>query len=103
MTKIKWREVFKFLSGAALAASLANFYLWLGDISVLFLGFTITPRLLGLRAAVQFALFVVFLYFGWLRAKCDIIVPSLRGHAAFARIRILPLRVCSGVTGGSLI
>jgi hypothetical protein len=35
-------------------------------VSVPFLGYTITPRLLGLRAAVQFA-FVAFLYFGWLR------------------------------------
>jgi hypothetical protein len=67
MGKIKWREVFKFLSGAALAGSLANFYLWLTGISVPFLGYTITPLLLGLRAAVQFVLFVVFLYFGWVR------------------------------------
>ena len=67
MTKIKWREVFKFPSGAALAGSLANFYLWLGGVSVPFLGHTITPRLLGARAVVQFVLFVVFLYFGWLR------------------------------------
>jgi hypothetical protein len=67
MTKIKWREVFKFLSGAALAGSLANFYLWLSGISVPFLGYTITPRLLGARAVVQFVLFVVFLYFGWVK------------------------------------
>jgi hypothetical protein len=67
MTKIKWREVFKFLSGAALAGSLTNCYLWLTGVSVPFLGYTITPRLLGLRAAVQFVFFVVFLYFGWLR------------------------------------
>ena len=67
MTKIKWREVFKFLSGAALAGSLANFYLWLSGVSVPFLGYTITPWLLGARAVVQFVLFVVFLYFGWLR------------------------------------
>jgi hypothetical protein len=67
MSKIKWREVFKFLSGAALAGSLTNFYLWLTGISVPFLGYTISPQLLGLRAAVQFAFFVVFLYFGWLR------------------------------------
>ena len=67
MTKIKWREVFKFLSGAALAGSLTNCYLWLTRVSVPFLGYTITPRVLGLRAAVQFVLFVVFLYFGWLR------------------------------------
>jgi hypothetical protein len=67
MSKIRWREVFKFLSGAALAGSFANFYLWLAGISVPFLGYTISPRLLGLRAALQFVLFVVFLYFGWLR------------------------------------
>jgi hypothetical protein len=67
MMKSKWREVFKFLSGAALAGSLMNGYLWLTGISVPFLGYTITPRLLGLRAAVQFLLFVVFLYFGWRR------------------------------------
>jgi hypothetical protein len=67
MTKIKWREVFKFLSGAALAGSLVNFYLWLSGVSVPFLGNMIAPRLLGARAVVQFVLFVVFLYFGWTR------------------------------------
>ena len=65
--KTKWREVFKFLSGAAFAGCLANFYLWLTGISVPFLGFTITPGLLGFRAAVSFVLFVVFFYLGWLR------------------------------------
>jgi hypothetical protein len=67
--KIKWREVFKFLSGAALAGAFVNFYLWRAGISVPFLGYTITPRLLALRAAVQFVLFVVFLYLGWLRKR----------------------------------
>jgi len=67
MTRIKWREVFKFLSGATLAGSFANFYLWLSGVSVPFLGYTITPRLLGARAVVQFVLFVVFLYFGYVR------------------------------------
>lgn len=67
MTKIKWREVFKFLSGAALAGSFATFYLWFSGISVPFLGYTTTPLMLGLKAAVQFVLFVVFLYLGWLQ------------------------------------
>jgi hypothetical protein len=67
MVKIKWREVFKFLSGAALAGTFATFYLWLTGVSVPFLEFTTTSLLLGLKAAVQFVLFVVFLYFGWLR------------------------------------
>ena len=65
--RIKWREVFKFLSGAALAGSFANCYLWLSGISVPFLGYTITPRLLGARAAAQFVLFVVFFYFGYMK------------------------------------
>ena len=33
--KIRWREVFKFLSGAAFAGSIANFYLWLTGIGAL--------------------------------------------------------------------
>jgi hypothetical protein len=67
MSKINWREVFKFLSGAAFAGSLVNSYLWLAGISLPFLGYTITPRLLGLRGAVQFVLFVAFFYLGWMR------------------------------------
>jgi hypothetical protein len=67
MTRIKWREVFKFLSGVALAGSLANFYLYLYHIPVPFLGYTISPELHGARAAFQFVLFVVFFYFGYLK------------------------------------
>ena len=65
--KIHWREVPKSLSGAALAGSVVNLYLWLAAVSVPFLGYTITPRLLGTRAAVDFVFFVVFFYVGWLR------------------------------------
>ena len=35
-----WREVFKFLSGAAFAGTLANFYIWAVDASLPFLGYT---------------------------------------------------------------
>jgi hypothetical protein len=63
---IQWREVFKFLSGAAFAGAFATLYLWLSGISVPFIGYMVTPRLLGLKGAVLVALFVVFLYFGWL-------------------------------------
>ena len=65
---IKLREVFKFLSGAALAGSLTNFYLWSCNVSLPFLGWTVTPQLLGARAIVQFVFFVVFLYFGWFKS-----------------------------------
>jgi hypothetical protein len=66
---IRWKEVFKFLAGATFAGSLANFYLSFTKIAVPFLGFTITPQLLGLRSLLQFALFLVFFYFGYLKKK----------------------------------
>ena len=65
--KIKWREVFKFLSGVEFAGSMANFYLYIYDISVPFLHYTIPARLLGIRAAIQFIAFLVFVYFGYLK------------------------------------
>jgi len=45
----------------ALAGMVANFYLYLLAIFVPFLGYTISPELLGARAALQFVLFLVFL------------------------------------------
>lgn len=65
--KIKWREVFKFLSGAAFVGSITNVYLYLNNISVPFLGYTITPEFLGFRALVGFVLFLLFFYFGFLK------------------------------------
>jgi hypothetical protein len=65
--KIQWREVFKFLSGAAFAGSLAHSYLWLTGISVPFFGYTIAPNLVG--SILQFVLCVVFVYFGWFSMK----------------------------------
>jgi len=61
--RINWRDVFKFLSGFAAASSLANFYLYMADISVPFLGYTLSPQFVGVRAAVNFILFLVFFYF----------------------------------------
>ncbi len=67
--RINWREVFKFFSGAAFAGTMANGYLFLYDISVpvpLF-GFTISPRLFGVRAVVSVVLCGVFFYFGYVK------------------------------------
>ena len=64
---VNWREVFKFLSGAAFVGAIANGYLYLNDISVPFFGYTIAPGLLGLRSIVLFVLFLVFFYFGYLK------------------------------------
>jgi hypothetical protein len=65
--KINWKEVFKFLSGAAFAGSLANAYLYFSNITISFFGFTITPELLGLRLILQFGLFLTFFYYGYLK------------------------------------
>jgi len=65
--KINWKEVFKFLSGAAFVGSITSLYLYLNNISVPFLGYTITPELLRLRSLVGFVLFLVFFYYGYLK------------------------------------
>jgi len=64
---IRWREVFKFLSGATFTGFLANGYLWLAGVSIPFAGYTIAPTLLGVRAVVSLALCITFFYAGWLR------------------------------------
>ena len=62
-----WREVFKFLSGAAFAGTIANLYLWAVDASLPFLGYTITPGVFGVRGIVGALFCVLFFYLGWLR------------------------------------
>jgi hypothetical protein len=63
--------VFKFCSGAAFVGTIGNGYLYLYDISVPFPlpGFTITPRLFGVRTVLSFVLFCVFFYFGYRRRQ----------------------------------
>lgn len=65
--KISWKEIFKFLSGAAFVGAAVNFYLSVNNISVPFLGFTITPQLLALRGLGASILFLLFFYFGFLK------------------------------------
>ena len=71
MSRINWREVFKFCSGATFINTIGNGYLYLYDISLPFplFGFTISPRLFGVRAVISFVLFGVFFYFGYLRRR----------------------------------
>ena len=62
-----WREIFKFLSGAAFAGDIANLYLWAVDASLPFLGYTITPSVFGIRRIVGVLACVLFFCLGWLR------------------------------------
>ncbi len=68
--RINWRDVFKFLSGAFFVSAGANWYFyWLHiAVPIPFFGFTtISPELLGARALLHFALFLVSFYVGFIR------------------------------------
>ncbi len=69
MARFKWIEVFKFLSGFAAASFLTTIYLYFTKASVPFLGYTISPELLGLRALINLVLFGLFFYFGFAKRK----------------------------------
>jgi len=63
------RDFRKFLAGAFFVSSGILFYLYLADVSVPLLGtgFVETPRISGGRSIVHFVLFLVCLYFGFVR------------------------------------
>jgi hypothetical protein len=65
--RIKWKEVFKSLSGAAFVGTVANLYLALNNVSVPVFGYTMTPEVLGWRSVVSFVLFLLFFYYGYVR------------------------------------
>jgi hypothetical protein len=67
MSRITWREVFKFLSGVTFAGSIASFYLYMYNVSVPFLGYTVSPKLIGAKAALHLLLFTVFFYYGYVK------------------------------------
>ena len=63
------REFRKFLVGAFFTSAGILFYLYLADVSVPLLGtsFVETPQLSGGRGIVHFVLFLLCLYFGFVR------------------------------------
>lgn len=63
----KWRELFKFLAGAAFVGAFANAFLWLANVTVPFLGIEISPGVFGLRAIGATILFALMLYLGYLK------------------------------------
>ncbi|MBV9439862.1 MAG: hypothetical protein JOZ24_07720 [Candidatus Eremiobacteraeota bacterium] len=65
--KIDGKEVSKFLAGVAFAGSIANAYLARKGIAVPFLTYRISPSFLGVRAVMQFVLFLAFFYYGFVR------------------------------------
>jgi hypothetical protein len=65
----RYRDARKFLAGAFFVSSGILFYLYLADVSVPLLGtdFIDTPRISGGRSIIHFVLFLVCLYFGFIR------------------------------------
>jgi hypothetical protein len=63
------RDFRKFLAGAFFVSSGILFYLYLADVSVPLLGtsFVETPQISGGRSIVHFILFLLSLYFGFVR------------------------------------
>jgi hypothetical protein len=64
---INWKEVCKFLSGAFFVSAGVNAYFYVTHLAVPFLGFTISPELLGLRSIIHFVLFLICFYIGFIR------------------------------------
>ncbi len=64
------RDARKFLAGAFFVSSGILFYLYLADVAVPILGADIvaTPESSGVRSAIHFVLFLLCLYFGFIKA-----------------------------------
>jgi hypothetical protein len=65
----RFRDARKFLAGAFFVSSGILFYLYLADVSVPLLGtsFVETPEISGGRSIVHFILFLLCVYFGFVR------------------------------------
>jgi hypothetical protein len=66
---VRYRDARKFLAGAFFVSAGVLFYLWLADVPVPLLGtdFVEPPPISGARAIVHFGLFLLCLYFGFIR------------------------------------
>ena len=70
--RINWKEVCKFLSGAFFVSAGVNAHFYVTHLAVPFLGFTISPELLGLRSIIHFVLFLTCFYIGFIRTKSGV-------------------------------
>ncbi len=65
MKNIKWREIFKFLSGAFFVTAGASWYFAWYKVDLPFMGTTMTHEFLVFRGFLHFILFLVTFYFGF--------------------------------------
>jgi hypothetical protein len=61
------KEVLKFLSGAFFVSAGVNWWMYFNHIAVPFFGTTLSPEFLGIRGFIHFALFLICLYFGFIK------------------------------------
>ena len=67
MKKINWREIFKFLSGAFFVTAGASWYFAWYKVDLPFMGTTMSHEFLAFRGFLHFVLFLLTLYFGFIR------------------------------------
>ena len=65
--KINRKDIYKFLSGAFFVTAGVSWYLSWYQIEVPLLGFTMTPEFVWFRVFLDFALFLISFYFGFVR------------------------------------
>ena len=85
---VRSREFRKFLAGAFFVSAGMQFYFYLANVSIPLVGVNIvqTPRVSGLRSLIHFLLFLICLYFGFIRKpKPDMLVPVTDDSAAISK------------------
>jgi len=67
MSKINWKEVSKFLSGAFFVTAGASWYFSYYKLDIPFMGNSMSHEFLFIRGFIHFSLFLITFYFGFIR------------------------------------
>ena len=67
MKNIKWKEICKFLSGAFFVTAGASWYFAFYKVDLPFMGTTMSHQILAFRGVLHFLLFLITLYFGFIK------------------------------------
>jgi hypothetical protein len=69
MSRVRWKELCKFLAGAFFVSSGVLFYLYIAGVSVPLIGtnFVHTPEISGMRSIANSVLFLLAFYIGFIR------------------------------------
>ena len=71
MEKVKWNDVFKFLSGAFFVTAGASWYFAIIKLPVPFFGTVMSPTFLGIRGCMHFVFFLITFYLGFIRSQAN--------------------------------